>query len=149
MYHDCNVYSNAGGDSVWMFLVESGVIQGCPLSGTLFALAAGPLLRAIHFLLQPDEVCRAFADDIAAALASLAQLAPLCKLFRDYEEVSALSLGAPKCIIIPLSRSYDGPTRRIIHQYLTDHVPHCANFTIADSREYLGFHIGPGAADKL
>ena len=132
-----------------MFLIESGVIQGCPLSGTLFALAADPLLRAIHFLLQPEEICRAFADDIAVALASLNSIIPLCTLFNEFEDISALTLGTAKCIVVPLSKPCNGVTRQIIHEFLAAHVPDWIKFTIADAGEYLGFYIGPGAADKL
>ena len=49
-------------------VVHSGVRQGCPLSGLLFALCIDVLLEKIDARLHGDEVIGAFADDIAVVV---------------------------------------------------------------------------------
>ena len=105
MYDDCQVYGTADGIMIWLFGVYAGVLQGCPLSGSLFALSVDPLLRYIDATLSPPELVRAFADDIATALASLQSLFTIHGIFVEFSKVSALQLNDVKCVIIPLSSS--------------------------------------------
>jgi hypothetical protein len=50
--------------------VESGVRQGCPLSGLLFAICVDVLITRLNGILKRDEVVDAFADDIAVVVDS-------------------------------------------------------------------------------
>ena len=47
IYHDDQAFTNCTGIFVFLFRIASGALQGCPLSGSLFALAIDPFLRAI------------------------------------------------------------------------------------------------------
>ena len=62
-----------------MFRMDSGVLQGCPLSGFLFLVAADPILRALGRIIgaqrepgatstDPRYALAACADDIAMVL---------------------------------------------------------------------------------
>ena len=44
-------------------VVESGVRQGCPLSGLLFAMCVDALITRLGDIMRKDEVKAAFADD--------------------------------------------------------------------------------------
>ena len=46
----------------------AGVLQGCPLSGLLFAICVDVLLHRINRVLGNHELLRAYADDIALVL---------------------------------------------------------------------------------
>ena len=67
--------------------VKSGVRQGCPLSGILFAICADVLLSRIgEVLCNEDEVVRTFADDTGAVVKDYIKTIPvLAQLFDEYE----------------------------------------------------------------
>lgn len=71
------------GQEVATFSVTSGIKQGCPLSGTLFALALDPLVRRCLPRSVLDGLT-VFADDMALAVACLRkQLAEILSLLAE------------------------------------------------------------------
>ena len=52
----------------FLFLIIRGVIQGCPLAGAFFCMAADPTIYSIQHSLEPDGVGRACADDLGVVL---------------------------------------------------------------------------------
>ena len=96
-------FSNLAGPPSLLCFVNSGVLQGCPLSGSLFAISVEPVLPMISTLLItfPGSIVRAFADDIGAVLASARLLQPLHGLFRSVALATGLAVKAKKCAIIP------------------------------------------------
>ena len=115
----------------------SGIKQGCPMSGSIFALCIDPLIRCIQPFC-PTVIMRAFADDIGIAIASIFDsLAILCRIFRHFGPISGLFLKPPKRILIPhlasLTPSFSA--------YLKDHVPEWATFKVRLCGRYLGFFI--------
>ena len=65
-------------------IVKSGVRQGCPLSGLLFAICVDILVSSLPALLGPDGAVGAFADDIGAVTENLWVCLPaLGDIFRD------------------------------------------------------------------
>ena len=90
---------------IFLFQVLSGVLQGCPLSGSIFALAADGFLRRLRRILScgGHGVLRACADDIAVALGCIRPMAELCRAFAHFEQLSGLALKPAKCIILPMA----------------------------------------------
>ena len=84
--------------------VRSGVRQGCPLSGLIFAICADVLLiRLEKVLAGEDEVARAFADDTAVVVQDYTKtIGTLANLFQDYASISCLELNIDKTVFIPL-----------------------------------------------
>ena len=121
--------------------VRSGVKQGCPLSPTLFLIAAEPILRFLKKHLGPEDFISGYADDLAIVVAHLWKVVPaLAYAFETIGKVAGLSLNIPKCILIPLWVRPPGPLR---HFY--ELAPHWRNFRISLAAKYLGAWIGPGS----
>ena len=87
---------------VFMFVILSGVLQGCPLSGSLFVLAIDPLLHMFKTMLEDSSLAcvRACADDIGISLTQLRHLPVVKILFDDFTLVSGLNLKGVECVII-------------------------------------------------
>ena len=123
--------------------IYSGIKQGCPLSGTIFALAIDPLLRTIvlHNTFHSITLT-AFADDIGISVADLFRILPIVfRIVVLWKKVSALGLNYGKCIIAPLWRGSHAPIRL----WLNEMLPAFASVQIEKYAKYLGIYIGPDA----
>ena len=128
------------------FPVRSGIRQGCPASGTLFALAIDPCFRYILTKFGPKRgVVTAYADDIAAAVRELYEaIGILDKAFSVVAECSALELHPGKVIMIPLWKFVESEVRIAVAAV----APRFAAAKIQDFGKLLGLFVGPGAATR-
>ena len=128
------------------FPIRSGIRQGCPASGTLFALAADPCIRFIIHKLTPERgVLTAYADDVAAAVRELFEaIAVLDQAFEVIGRCSALELHPGKVVVIPLWKFVVDDVRAAI----TAVAPRLAEAKIQDFGKLLGIYIGPGAPPR-
>ena len=87
------------------FWILSGVLQGCPLSGMLFALVMDPFLRCMKASIQDKNLAqvRACADDVGAALKNIYVLERFEPIFKLAAETANLHLKASKCVVVPTS----------------------------------------------
>jgi hypothetical protein len=152
-YWYCMSYINTDGDLVAFLQYLSGIIQGCPLSGSVFALAPDPILRLLHSSL--DEACRsieggasfvlrACADDIGASLSRMSLLKAMYAPFQYAEFGAGLKLKPKKCILAvaaPLTTA----VKIRIKDFIVEHLPSWKDFAVRDHAKYLGFWLGPGA----
>eukprot|EP00959_Pyramimonas_sp_CCMP1952_P323638 6773090-Pyramimonas_sp.AAC.1 len=83
----------------------SGVLQGCPLSGSLFAIAIDSFLWDVFRSVQrPGHgQIRACADDIGAVLSFRKGYRETARIFRNAGHLAGLTLKAEKCRVVPLS----------------------------------------------
>ena len=142
LYSGNKAYGQSGGVMVFMFMIVSGVLQGCPLSGTLFVLVIDPLLWSFKKKLS-STVIRTCADDIGMALRRLDELCLIAKIFYDFECASNLKLKPKKSILIPTVFKLSNWNLDMVRAWLRRAVPHWENLIIRDSAKYLGFFMGP------
>ncbi len=132
----------------FMFYIWSGVLQGCPLSATLFLMCINPFL--IHFESSLNRVdggiVRACADDIGASISRLVHLKKLFIVFEFAKSVSNMHLKPKKCNIIPTNIPCTEQVVAHIKAWLLQHIPEWANFKVVPQAIYLGFHLGPAIA---
>ena len=135
----------------FLFMIFSGVLQGCPLSGSFFVFAIDPFLQAFDLaVVQPGKgVIGACADDIGASLASIQTLVDMFKIFDVARVVAGLSLKVQKCVIVPISASFSEELCETIRSWLAMNLPLWSDFAISEAGKYLGAFLGPAASQKL
>ena len=124
LYENNRGFSSIGGMQLFIFLVLSGVLQGCPLSGSLFVICMDPLLNMFaEYIQNPSRSqIRACADDVGAALQRLSQLHILFKLFSEIEKAAGLTLKPAKCVIVLLACEANSDTRLCLGEATTEFV---------------------------
>jgi endonuclease/exonuclease/phosphatase family metal-dependent hydrolase len=154
LYTDCTGTIMLGGETTADISITAGIKQGCPASGTIFALALDPFIRMLCLRLpRPLNSIAAFADDLAISVLKL--LAALRLLFPAFDILgrgTGLRLHPKKSLIIPIGRSSEFSVRR----FLIECLPAWGEMAIQDTGKLLGIFIGPGgevprwseAADK-
>ena len=76
-------FAVGNGHLQFLFLIWSGVLRGCPLSGSLFAMVMDSFLRAMVVQVEASQlgIIRACADDVGAALRDFRSLVLLADMF--------------------------------------------------------------------
>lgn len=115
------------GDGGWavLFPKRSGIMQGCPLSDSLYATVMDPPLRAMADGLETTEsgTARACADDVGAALAALSSLRAFRRPFHLVAGGIGLVLRPDKCRLVTLAGWTDPQTVHRIRRWLSDNIP--------------------------
>ena len=142
LYTNNRVFCNIDGTFIWLFDVLSGVLQGCPASGSLFVIAINLCLYLIDDVIGPRDVVRANADDIATVIAKLETLIKIANVFAVYRRASNLTIKTKKCII-PIGRPFNEELKMSVRAFLETSISEWANVVIAPRGEYLGFLVGP------
>lgn len=141
LYADLVTDVDFAGQTVGELPMKAGSKQGCPLSGTLFALTLDPLTRhdLATITMRKPRLC-ALAGDIGMALARLvAQLGPVFAMFERWANARALRLNPGKCIFIPAGDV--DVARRVLEDF-----PAYAAMPVQKHGKYLGVAVGPEAA---
>jgi hypothetical protein len=147
LYAECKADIMLNGEIFDGINMTSGIKQGCPASGSIFALALDPFIR--YLLLQlpsPLHLTVAFADDIAIASRHLFKILPkILSAFRRLEVAAALQLNMKKVKIIPYWTGGKFETKR----YLTDSLPEMMEAEVCLAGTLLGVLLGPEAAQHM
>ena len=103
LYDRNTAYVRAADALVLLFEITSGVLQGCPLSGSIFAICVDPFLRWMSWRVDERHhgLTRACADDIGQALKSITTLKVVEPIFRCAKEVAGLSQTPPTALLCP------------------------------------------------
>ena len=134
-------------DGQFRFWILSGVLQGCPLSGSLFALTFDSILRALAKRLASRCLGEplACADDVGTSLKSLLGLPSIAKLFKVVSLISGLSLNVSKTVLVPLGALFTEALEFAIRFWISQNCPEWSQIQISSCAKYLGFILGPGA----
>ena len=72
----------------FIYFVFAGVLQGCPLSASIFLVVFNPhIIRLVEALRGIGGTLRACADDVALVLRSLAGMEVVMRHFLDIEKL--------------------------------------------------------------
>ena len=98
MYHNYRIQLRVGGRVFNGFSIQAGIKQGCPCSGSLFALGLDPFIRMVCLRIPPAVgKFLAFADDMAAAVMNIyIQFPILVKCFILLRMATALRAHAKR-----------------------------------------------------
>ena len=90
--------------------IKSGIRQGCPLSGTIFALLIDPILRMLHHSMGEGPgrtTIGDYADDLACVVSDYTRDVPkMLRVFALAQQASVLTLKFRKCVLVPLNVFY-------------------------------------------
>ena len=158
IYSDNEAKYGSGRAAVTLFVIVAGILQGCPGSGSFFVVALEPFLWKFDCILKAQDrrrlgdaslaanVIRACADDIAFALCRLDTLVALKKVYDEAAVLSLLCLKPRKCVLVTV-RGPPSPAHALeIRQWLARSAPGWESFQISGRAKYLGFMLGPEAA---
>ena len=156
LYKNAAAYSQVEGRLKFLFMVLSGALTGCPMSGALLNFAIDPLLwRFSQLVFVPAvptenlfDFCRvgrilACADDIAAAMREMASLIDIFRIFKRFQAVSGLCLHPGKCILILTSVVATADVVGVVRQWLATNIPEWRDMVISNVGTYLGVALGP------
>lgn len=140
-YHNCHACVSLGGASAFMCEVRSGVLQGCPLSGSIPALAVEPLLNMFltRFVEPALGHVLACADDVGAVVKRLEDISVLVVVFELAEKVAGLTLKPSKCILVPIHAPFSCHLVSLFRDVLVWQAPAWAGFQINPCAKYLAF----------
>ena len=150
MYTDVFAYA-ADDPSALLFQIVTGILQGCPLSGSLFVIVINPLLVALSkkFPCRSRAEITACADDVGLALKSLIDAPLVAQEFEFFAKIARLCLKPAKCVIVPAATCNLAAFVRQAKDLLEDICPQWAHFTFKDCNTYLGWLLGPGATAEM
>ena len=150
------LFFSQGGYSAFLYLILSGIVQGCPSTGMLFAVAADPffieLSRLQDRVRSPDFTSshiafRGCADDIGGALGSFKLLKLVKPIFDHASLYAGLSLNPKKSMIIPTCFDDFDDCCSAIRAWLEVNIPDWRAFQILGRHPYLGPDLGPEAGE--
>jgi hypothetical protein len=126
-----------------LFVILSGVVQGCPLASLCFVVAFDPFLNLFDRLIVKKGlgIVRACADDVGCALTSVRALKPLATIFKLARELAGLDIKFRKSTIVP-TEPFHTDTEEFFKTWLREHLPTWIDINIAPSAKYLGTHLG-------
>ena len=120
LYKMNRAYMSSPNGIILMFVILFGVLQGCPLSGSLFVIAIDPLLHMFKTMLENSNLAwvRACADDIGISLSQLRHLSIVRLLLGDFTVVSGLNLKFIKCVVIRNALLASGGNGLVVKEWL-------------------------------
>ncbi|CAK0834404.1 unnamed protein product [Prorocentrum cordatum] len=150
LYESVRCLGELGGATVWLFLIWSGIIRGCPASGALFAASLNPFLLDSEstFVRGRSGAILARADGLGGVILKLRFITVLFRIFQRAQHLAVLVPKTCKCFIAPLSGPFSEELAEIYRQAIAQLVPSWANFVDVPNLKYLGMWVGPNTFAK-
>jgi len=150
-YHFNFVFIAVAGQYHFLLIVLAGALQGCPYSGTIFAVSIDPMLEWMqHDVVSNDTatVC-ACADDIGAALKDIKGLIPLNGIFGACSKATGLHLKEKKCMLVPTGCAFSPKIEDEVKSWLREFLPDWASFAVKEKGKYLGCWMSPAVTPEI
>ncbi|CAK0844501.1 unnamed protein product, partial [Prorocentrum cordatum] len=152
LYSNCLAFSSfrAEGTSAELeplFALLCGIMQGCPLSGTVWCLAMDAPIRALLAAIAEHGFLTACADDLGMLIKNAVALPSIDCTFVSIEFAFNLQLALHKCVLVPLWEELSEDTLLNVKSFLAKEVPRWLGFRVDSTAKYLGTHLGPGVTD--
>eukprot|EP00959_Pyramimonas_sp_CCMP1952_P258180 5396031-Pyramimonas_sp.AAC.1 len=150
LYHFLGVTVMKHGHPAIAWRFPSGIIQGCSLSGSMYAAVAACFLFDLQSRMEGPRLglARACADDIGCVVKQLRALRILADVMQTAERIAALVLKLTKCLLAPLHAKLTDGMAAPMHELIRDMVPLFANVQVVSSLTYLGLVLGPAADES-
>lgn len=127
-----------GGTEICRIRLDSGIKQGCPLSGSLFALCLDPLVRCYmaNIAFRSSRLC-AFADDLGiAVMRCRSHLLAMLQVLRRWGAASGLFVNAAKTQLVVTGEEDEART-------FVGGLEFFSTVQVCRSATYLWVHLGP------
>ena len=142
LYTNNKFFYRGDGKTKMLYEILSGIIEGCPLLGSIFDIVVDPSLRLLKKS-RPNSTNRTFADDIGTIIQKLDDLKTLKSYLDLFNDISGLDFKIKKCCLIPLGHDPTAKWMKQVSKMIAKIVANWVNFIVALSAEYLGIIIGP------
>ena len=149
--HDSVVaVGRVGCTSVTLFLILSGVIQGCPLASFCFVIAFDPFLNLFRRSIvdKGKGLVRACADDVGAVFKSVEVLPAASSIFKLAGSLAGLHIKISKCAVVPL-RPWSPTVAEYVQSWLSSRLPLWSEIRVVPCAKYLGTFMGPSVGDLV
>ncbi|CAK0895035.1 unnamed protein product, partial [Prorocentrum cordatum] len=152
LYSNCLAFSSfrAEGTSAELeplFALLCGIMQGCPLSGTVWCLAMDAPIRALLAAIAEHGFLTACADDLGMLIKNAVALPSIDYTFVSIEFAFNLQLALHTCVLVPLWEELSEDTLLNVKSFLAKEVPRWLGFRVDSTAKYLGTYLGPGVTD--
>ncbi|CAK0846616.1 unnamed protein product, partial [Prorocentrum cordatum] len=131
------------GTLVHIFWIQSGIIQGCAVSGTLYALGTAVFLIDLASRVEAAGLglVRACADDIGGTLLAIRHLVHVYRVMQMASDLANLALKVSKCKIVPLPDRFSPELSATVSYWVSRVVPEWSSFEVAPKLLYLGLWL--------
>ena len=149
LYMNCDVISGFGPTLIVYFTITAGVLQGCPLSSSLFVLAMNPFFVLASRGIESGDFIGGCADDVASVTRHLSSLQHIVRTFCKLRSVANLALNAKKIQLTPLGMPFRIQSLETFRDRICMHVPELCGASCAFHVDYLGFTLGPRSSELV
>ena len=149
MYRQNDAYACVNGALQWLFSVQQGVLQGCPLSGTLFVFCVNIVLKMLRTAIGPKGSIKAFADDVAIVIGCIRRLRAVHAAFATFGKGTNLHLKPRKCVAVPLAARITHQRIAEVSSRIASVVPEWSDLLVAAAAKYLGVWVGPESVGRV
>ena len=131
-----------------LFLILSGVIQGCPLASDCFVIAFDPFLNFFNAIICQKGLgnVHACVDDVGCALRSICTLSPISRIFKLANVLAGLDIKFRKSCVVPLV-TWTSTTESTIKACIASSLPGRRDISVAQNAKYLGTFLGTNCRD--
>jgi hypothetical protein len=150
LYFLSATFFHVAGQYLFLYWNLCGIMQGCPLSGSLYAASLDPGARAFKKVdARTGGLTRMCADDIGSSIPDLSALVLYKKVFGVLSRLAGQTLKPSKMFIIPVSFVSWDRTHKLFRDWIHLHVPAWDSIKVVSSAVYLGVAMGPTAGSKM